>query len=174
MASAGHDAVVRDAVVGMTFSRCIELTRDTFDRFKRSSLFLNGALLVVAGFLGIWSALSLNLQGSIISCYVMVFGARAALPGRVAALVPRRVCRAGVILCRFAMGLGDETLRAYFGFMCTANGQLLFLAVAGNLAWCTGWVGILVAIFTNVHAGLAWWTGRKEDLGAAGVPTWRT
>ena len=72
------------------------LGSDTIDRFKRSSLFLNGCLLLVAGFLGIWSAFQLNLQGAIISAYVMIFG---------------------LMISLFAMGVGGESLQEYFGFM---------------------------------------------------------
>jgi hypothetical protein len=48
------------------------------------------------------------------------------------------------------------------------------LLIAGNLAWCTGWVGVLVAIFTNVQAFYAYASGRREAAGQAGVPTWST
>ena len=56
----------------------------------------------------------------------------------------------------------------------TPDGQLLFLLIAGNLAWCTGWVGVLVAIFTNFQAGYAFYSGRREASGQAGVPSWST
>eukprot|EP00965_Chrysotila_dentata_P038241 1270560-Pleurochrysis_carterae.AAC.1 len=40
---------------------------------QRSNLLLNGVLLVVAGFLGLWSAFTLRLQDAIISIYVLLF-----------------------------------------------------------------------------------------------------
>ena len=50
--------------------------QQTLATITRSTLGLNGAALAVAGFFGVWSALSLRLQDSIISFYVLLFGAR--------------------------------------------------------------------------------------------------
>jgi len=151
--SSGFEQQFQDAAVKEGASRARALGSDTVDKFKRSSLFLNGFALVVAGFLGIWSAFQLNVQGSIISAYVMLFG---------------------ILLSLFATGMGKETLPEYFGFMYTPDGQLIFLLIAGNLAWCIGWVGVLVAIFTNFQAGYAFYSGRREAAGDAGVPNWST
>jgi len=76
------------------------------------------------------------------------------------------------MLCAFSMGAGSQMLQQYFGFMYSADGQLLFLAIAGNLAWSTGTLGIITAIFTNIHAATAWYTSRYERFGTAGLPQW--
>lgn len=44
----------------------------------------------------------------------------------------------GTLLTGFAAGMAQETLRKYFGFMFSGDGQLLFLLVMGNLAWTIG------------------------------------
>ena len=95
------------------------LGTDTMDRFKKSSLFLNGALLLIAGFLGVWSAFQLNLQGALISAYVMIFGActRGPRSARRPAPLMQAVDAAGLILSLFAMGVGGDSLQEYFGFM---------------------------------------------------------
>ena len=109
---------------------------ETVTMFARSKLALNGLLLLVAGFFGIWGALTLKLQSAIISAYVMLFG---------------------VMLIGFSAGMGGETLPLYFGFMYNGpKGQLAFLLVAGNLAWSTGVLGIVAAAFANFTAFAAW------------------
>ena len=65
--------------------------------------------------------------------------------------------------------MGNETLQAYFGFMYTPRGQLLFLLVAGNLAWSTGVLGIVAAAVTNFNAASAWYTGQIEGAGSPGA-----
>ena len=87
-----------------------------------------------------------DLQPAIISCYVTLFG---------------------VLLCAFSLGAKEEVLRRWFGFLYTPQGQVLFLLIAGNLAWCIGTLGIIAALATNAHAALSWYTTHTEQSGAA-------
>lgn len=114
--------------------------------FTQSKLALNGLLLTFAGFLGIFGVVTLQLQAAIISVYVTLFG---------------------VALMCFAAGWNTQLLQEYFGFMYRPGGQLAFLLMAGNLAWSTGFVGILAAVYTNATA-LA--TYRSD--GAPPLPEW--
>lgn len=112
-----------------------QLVSDMMRQLRESSLTLNGALLIISGFLGFFSALQLDLQRCILSVYVLFFG---------------------LLICAFSTGWNQLTLQRYFGFAYTPKGQLAFVLLAGNLAWCTGWVGWLVAAYTNVNAFQAW------------------
>ena len=115
--------------------------------FASSRLICNAALLVTAGFFGVWSAVSLELQTALISCYVTLLG---------------------LVLGVFSLGARQEWLKRWFGFMLTSHGQLLFLIVAGNLAWTiAGTLGIVTAVVTNVHAASVWFTARDERPGSA-------
>ena len=79
-----------------------------------------------------------------------------------------RFCVCAQTLITFAISKGNETLVKYFGFMYRENGQLYFLLVAGNLAWTTGLLGILAAIFTNFVAYVSWQNAVAE--GSTSVP----
>ena len=92
-----------------------------------------------AGFCGLWSALSLQLQDALISGYVVFFGG---------------------LMCAFAVGASHEGLRLWFGFLHTPHGQLSFLLVAGNLTWGLGTLGAVAAALTNLHAAYSWFTAR--------------
>eukprot|EP00967_Tisochrysis_lutea_P144174 scaffold268831_cov31-Tisochrysis_lutea.AAC.2 len=138
------DRAVRDAFQSSIRTASRQAADSTYVRIKRSSLFGNGLLLMLAGFLGLFSGLTLQLQDVVISIYVLIFG---------------------LIMCTFAMGLGQSTLKRYFGFMYTSNGQLLFLIVAGNLAWSICWpFGVLIAIASNAHGFYAWRSGQGGEL----------
>ena len=154
-----------------------------------SKFALSGVALTLAGFFGIFGVVSLQPQNAIISAYVCFFGlvrcllvAAPRLPGlpsgscrRVPAVVPYLTLRLSVPCCippqtlvTFAISKGNETLVKYFGFMYRENGQLYFLLVAGNLAWTTGLLGILAAIFTNFVAYVSWQNAVAE--GSSSVP----
>ena len=126
-----------------------EFAQETLAMFTRSKMFANACLLGVAGFFGMWSALSLQLQSAIISGYVLFFA---------------------ILLCAFSLGAGQDTMQRWFGFVYTPNGQLLLLLVAGNLAWGTGTLGIVAAIATNAHAAHSWYTARLASPGDARKP----
>ena len=73
-------------------------------------------LLGVAGFSGLWSALSLQVQDALIGGYVLFFG---------------------VLMCAFAIGAGHEGLRLWFGFLhtlVTQHAQNVFARTAAELA----------------------------------------
>jgi hypothetical protein len=116
-----------------------------------SKLALSGSALVVAGFFGIFGALSLTPQRGIISVYVMIFGA---------------------MLCAFALGTKSELLAKYFGFIFQPNGQLYFLLIAGNLAWTIGFLGVLAAAFTNFVAITSWYNTPDGVAATANMPSW--
>ncbi len=127
--------------------------QETVALFTRSKLALNGLLLLAAGFFGVWGVLQLQLQAAIISSYVLFFGG---------------------MLIFFSVGMGNEATSRYFGFMYHPSGQLLFLVVAGNLAWTTGLLGIAAALFTNFHAANTWYLNQGHEVaGSAGAaPAW--
>ena len=95
-----------------------------------------------AGFCGLWSALSLQLQDALISGYVVFFGC---------------------LMCAFAVGASHEGLRLWFGFLHTPHGQIGFLLVAGNLTWGLGTLGAVAAALTNLHAAYSWFTARDTS-----------
>ena len=95
-----------------------------------------------AGFCGLWSALSLQLQDALISGYVVFFGC---------------------LMCAFAVGASHEGLRLWFGFLHTPHGQIGFLLVAGNLTWGLGTLGAVAAALTNLHAAYSWFTARDTN-----------
>jgi len=146
-------ATARDAFQSSATATARDAAGSLYERVKRSSLFGNGILLLAAGFFGLFSGLTLDLQDMVIAMYVLLFG---------------------VILCAFATGMSQDTIQKYFGFMYTSDGQLLFLLVAGNLAWTLGVVGIIAAVATNVHGFYAWKSGRGGELpGLASLRKWR-
>lgn len=117
----------------------------------KSKLALSGAALALAGFFGIFGVVSLTPQNAIISGYVCFFG---------------------FVLIVFALSPNNEVLAKYFGFMFRPNGQLYFLFLAGNLAWTTGWLGVLAAIFTNFVVCASWSSANQDNPVAAYMPSW--
>jgi hypothetical protein len=81
-----------------------------------AQLALNGAALVITGFFGMWSALSLRLQDAIISCYVLLFG---------------------LMLVAFSFSKENAFLVRYFNFIYLPRGQLFFLVGTAHLHVCT-------------------------------------
>ena len=65
-------------------------------------------------------------------------------------------------------GAQSEALAQYCGFMYRPAGQFGFLLLAGNLAWSSGWLGWLAALFTNFVAITSW----QEASGVGGAPSW--
>ena len=124
---------------------------DAYSLLTQSKLALNGLLLALVGFFGIFGALTLHLLSAIISVYVALFG---------------------VILICFAAGWNGDVLRKYFGFMYRPGGQLVFLLMAANLAWSTGLLGVLVAIFTNFTAIAHYSYLRQGGGDGTGLPDW--
>ena len=125
--------------------------RETVAALSQSKLALNGVALTLVGFFGVWGAFTLRLQPAIISGYLLLFG---------------------LMLLGFSMGMGNETLRKYFGFMYEPGGQLAFLLIAGNLAWTTGVLGVAAAAFANFTAYTSWQASGAEVFGAAAAPAW--
>jgi len=148
------DTTARNALQNHASATARDAAGSLYERVKRSSLFGNGLLLMLVGFLGLFSGLTLQLQDFVISTYVLLFG---------------------LIMCAFAMGLGQGTIRTYFGFMYTSYGQLMFLIMAGNLAWSICWpLGIVAAAASNVHGFYAWKSGLGgETPGLASLRRWR-
>jgi hypothetical protein len=147
-----QDAIAREAAERAA-GGAREAVNDTVSLFTQSKLALNGLLLAIVGFFGIFGALTLQLQSAIFSVYVFLFG---------------------VALIFFAAGWRGETLKAYFGFVYRPGGQLVFLLIAGNLAWSTGILGLLVAIYTNITAIGHWYTIREHipHSVALPIPSW--
>lgn len=125
--------------------------RPVIEALGKSKLALSGAALAVAGFFGIFGALSLTPQRGIISVYVMLFGAT---------------------LIAFAFGANSELLAKYFGFIFQPNGQLYFMLIAGNLAWTIGILGVLAAAFTNFVAITSWYNTPEGIAATANLPPW--
>jgi hypothetical protein len=148
------DGTARNAFQHHASTTARDAAGSLYERVKRSSLFGNGLLLMLVGFLGLFSGLTLQLQDVVISTYVLLFG---------------------LIMCAFATGLGQGAIRMYFGFMFSSSGQLMFLIVAGNLAWSICWpLGIVAAIASNVHGFYAWRSGvGGETPGLASLRRWR-
>lgn len=148
------DVSARTALQNHAGAAARDAAGSLYERVKRSSLFANGLLLMFVGFLGLFSGLTLQLQDVVISTYVLLFG---------------------LIMCAFATGLGQGTIRTYFGFMYTSSGQLMFLIVAGNLAWSISWpLGIVAAVVSNIHGFYAWRSGLGgETPGLASLRRWR-
>ena len=121
---------------------------DTLKILAKSKLGLSGLALTLAGFFGVWGVLGLRLQQAILSAYVLLFG---------------------LTLIFFSLGWQAENIAKYFGFIYRPHGQLGFLLIAGNLAWSSGWLGVLAALFTNVVAFGAWYTASAEG-GASSWP----
>ena len=113
---------------------------------ERSRLFGSGAALLLAGFIGLWNMLVFKLVDAVTSAYVMLFGA---------------------MLVAFSSNIGQASLKRYFGFLYSEHGQVVFLVVAGNLAWSIGWVGVLAAALCNFTAIVALREGRHEPPGLA-------
>lgn len=91
---------------------------------------VNGVLLLLAGLLGFFSAVTAGLnifESALLSMYVGMFGA---------------------LLLRYEFDTGME-LRHDFGFMYSHFGRAAFLLLAGNLSWTCAPVGVLTAIATN-------------------------
>ena len=130
-------AAISREVAGQASGQAREAGDAAFTLFTQSKLAVNGLLLALVGFFGIFGALTLQLQQAIISSYVLLFGL--------------------VLIC-FAAGWRSELLQKYFGFVYRPGGQLALLLIAGNLAWSTGVLGILVAIFINLTAIASWYT----------------
>ena len=118
--------------------------KETLAVFTRSKLALNGAALVFVGFFGVLNVF--NPAQAIVSFYLLLFG---------------------LMLCAFSLGAGTSWLKTYFGFIFYPDGQLLFLLIAGNLAWSSGLFGVLAAILTNFNALVGWYT-HMERPGTAG------
>jgi hypothetical protein len=148
------DATARTALQNHASTAARDAAGSLYERVKRSSLFGNGLLLMLVGFLGLFSGLTLQVQDFVISTYVLLFGS---------------------IMCAFATGLGQGAIKTYFGFMYTSYGQLMFLVVAGNLAWSISRpLGIAAAIASNVHGFYAWKSGLGgETPGLASLRRWR-
>ena len=119
---------------------------DTLSLLSKSKVGLSGLALALAGFFGILNVL--NPPNAILSAYVLLFG---------------------VTLILFSLGAQSELLAKYFGFMYRPNGQLAFLLLAGNLAWCSGLPGFLAAAFTNFVAIGAWYAGAEAS---GTLPSW--
>ena len=114
---------------------------DTLKILAKSKLGVSGLALTLAGFFGMWGVLGLRPQQAVISVYVLLFG---------------------LTLIFFSLGWRAELIAKYFGFIYRPEGQLGFLLIAGNLAWSTGWLGVLAALFTNTVAFGAWYTASAE------------
>ena len=155
MASAVGDAFGRQAAA-QAASSTPAAASDAYTLITQSRLAINGLALAAVGFFGIFGVATLHLQSAIISMYVLLFG---------------------VTLVCFGTGWNSSTLKLYFGFIYQPGGQLLFLLIAGNLAWSTGLLGMLVAAFTNATA-LATWYANGGAAGAGlpnlpvALPTW--
>jgi len=121
------------------------------DSLMQSKIAVNGLALAIAGFLGVFGALTLQLQKAIISVYVLVFGG---------------------LLIAFGIGAQSEVLLKYFGFMYTPNGHLVCLLLFGNLAWSIGLAGIAAAVFANLTAVASYLAVHPEAPGAAYLPEW--
>ena len=119
---------------------------DTLSVLAKSRIGLSGLALALAGFLGLFGVLNLQLQQGILSAYVLL---------------------AGGTLILFSLGAQSEALAKYFGFMYRPNGQLGALLLAGNLAWSSGWPGALAALFTNFVAISSWYAANVEGAGSS-------
>ena len=139
-----------DQAVAGGRSAASDAARDFQTLLTQSKLALNGLLLALVGFFGIFGIATLHLQAAIISAYVLIFG---------------------VMLLCFAAGWNNEVLHKYFGFIYRPGGQLIFLLIAGNLAWSTGLLGVLVAVFTNFTAVGHWYTAGSAEAQLP-VPSW--
>ncbi len=128
---------------------------ETFTLITQSKLALNGLFLTVAGFFGIFGAVTLQVQQAIISVYVCIFG---------------------LILICFGLGWNTEWLQEYFGFAYRPGGHVILLLVAGNLAWSTGFLGILAAVCVNLTAAQAFLaTPQGQVIGKhVPLPDWMT
>ena len=78
----------------------------------------------------------------------------------------------------FLLGTSGRTLRAHRRgshrpMAASSDGILLTTAsVAGNLAWSSGFLGVLTALLTNFNAIVGWYTARQEQPGSAAGPSW--
>ena len=119
---------------------------DTLSLLAKSRIGMSGLALALAGFLGLFSVVTLQLQQGILSAYVLFSGGT---------------------LILFSLGAQSEALAKYFGFMYRPNGQLGALFLAGNLAWSSGWVGVLAALFVNFVAISSWYAENVEGAGSS-------
>ena len=149
MASAIGDAFGREAA-NQAASSTRAAASDAYALVTQSRLAINGLALAAVGFFGIFGVATLHLQSAIISVYVLLFG---------------------ITLVCFGTGWNSATLKLYFGFMYQPGGQLLFLLIAGNLAWSMGLLGMVVAAFTNATALATWYAnGGAAGAGLPNVP----
>mmetsp|Transcript_186 Transcript_186/g.638 ORF Transcript_186/g.638 Transcript_186/m.638 type:complete len:168 (+) Transcript_186:79-582(+) len=141
------NTLARNAAQDHAYATARSAAGDVYGRMQRSTMFANGALLIAAGFFGLFNVLTLHLPATILSAYVILFG---------------------LLMCGFATGLGQDRIRKFFGFLHSGHGQLVFLLVAGNLSWTAGTLGIVAAVATNAHGVYAWRRGgEKAGLAAA-------
>ena len=168
------NTLARNAAQDHAYATARSAAGDVYGRMQRSTMFANGALLIAAGFFGLFNVLTLHLPATILSAYVILFG---------------------LLMCGFATGLGQDRIRKFFGFLhsgacarrrrpprtrpdhtlttfshsaAVGHGQLVFLLVAGNLSWTAGTLGIVAAVATNAHGVYAWRRGgEKAGLAAA-------
>ena len=93
----------------------------------------NGALLVVTGLVGLFTALTnaklLMFENALLSVYVGGFGA---------------------LLLYYEFSAGTD-LRQNYGFMYTYLGRAAFLLLVANLSWTCAPLGLLCAVATNAN-----------------------
>jgi hypothetical protein len=133
---------MQQAIAASVATNAAESAGSTLSFLAKSKLGLSGLALTLSGFFGIFGVATLQLQQGILSAYVMLFG---------------------VLLILFSLGAHTEMLAKYFGFVYRPNGQLVFLLIAGNLAWSSGFLGILAAVLTNSVAITAWYAASAES-----------
>ena len=131
MASSSSDAKEAAWAAMASSSMLTDKLSMTVAALSGSKVATCGTALTLAGFFGTFGAVSLTPQNGIISAYVLFFG---------------------LVLLAAAFGHRADLLAKYFGFLTRENGQLWFLLFAGNLAWTTGWMGFLAALFCNFIA----------------------
>ena len=148
MSSFVHSAIGQEAARGAQ-AQVTHASDAAVTLFTQSKLALNGLLLAIAGFFGVFGVIGLKLQAAIISVYVMLFG---------------------LVLIAFGAGWKSDVLQLYFGFVYRPGGQLIFLLIAGNLAWSVGILGIVAAICVNLTAFQTWLTTTSGQSVAATVP----
>jgi hypothetical protein len=118
---------------------------------------LNAVFLIVAGGLGFWGDVMRPLDGAFESALLSIY-----------------TTGFGVMLLRYELRLGRESLQRDYGIMFTFGGRCAFLLLTANLCWTCGDLGLPAAIATNINAALNVYLLISHPAFTSGEMSWMT
>lgn len=80
----------------------------------------------------------------------------------------------GMMLLRYELRIGPESLQRECGFMYTFGGRCAFLLLTANLCWTCGALGLPAAIATNINAALNAYLLISHPAFTSGEMAWTT